>query len=354
MLETRSARSVFLALAVLAALAGAACQKSQAGTPPAAAAAPAAPQPNDVVAEFGSEKITRAELDRKREDRLMRIRQQEYELSRQVLQEMVYDRLVAKEASDRGISREEYLAREIDAKVAPPNAAELGELYEQNKARFGAQPKEAAIAYISAAMLDQRREERQAAFAREVLGRYDVKLRLSPPRAKVTVPADAPTLGPADAPVTIVAYADYQCPYCQRSQPVVEQVLAEYKGKVRLVHRDFPLNIHPQALPASHAARCAAEQGKFWEYHRSLLGSPGDFQKQDLLRRAGEVGMKLPEFTACMESNRHDAAIQQAIDEGTRLGVSGTPAFFINGQVFFGAYPIERFREVIDAELAGS
>src|SRR5437867_2170959 len=91
----------------------------------------------------------------------------------------------------------------------------------------------------------------------------------------LAIPASAPTLGPEGAPVTIVEFTDYQCPFCHRAQATIDQVMSTYAGKVQLVHRDFPLEGHPQAFPAARASRCAGEQGTFWDYHRSLMGAPG-------------------------------------------------------------------------------
>ena len=136
-------------------------------------------------------------------------------------------------------------------------------------------------------MLGQRaKAERRAAFEKGLRDAARVAVRLEAPRAAVAIPAGAPVERPGDAPVTLVEFTDYQCPYCHRAQAVVDQVLARYSGKVRLVHLDFPLDGHPGAVPAARAARCAAEQGKFWEYHRSLMTAPGTLDAADLAGRA--------------------------------------------------------------------
>jgi protein-disulfide isomerase len=168
----------------------------------------------------------------------------------------------------------------------------------------------------------------------------------------VAIPAGAPSLGPASAPVTIVEFSDYQCPYCRRAQNTVDELVAKYKDKVRLVHRDFPLDGHPRAFPAARAARCAGEQGRFWDYHRGLLVGTGDFSDQDFKSRAQALGLDGSKFDACLQSPRHDQEIRASVEDGTRIGVTGTPAFFINGRMLFGARPIEQFQEVIDSELS--
>jgi protein-disulfide isomerase len=161
-------------------------------------------------------------------------------------------------------------------------------------------------------------------------------------------------MGPADAPITIVEFTDYQCPYCQAAQQYVDRVMATYKGKVRLVYQEFPLDFHAQAKPAGRAARCAGEQGKFWEMHTGLLRTPGTFDDADLQSRAAGLGIDAKAFGACTASNKYDAVIQKAIDNGRSVGVSGTPTFFLNGRSFSGAQPFETFERLIEEELASA
>jgi protein-disulfide isomerase len=177
-----------------------------------------------------------------------------------------------------------------------------------------------------------------------------VKILLSEPRAVVQVPASAASLGPADAKVTIVEFLDYQCPFCHRAQESVDQMLKEYEGKVRFVHRDYLLG-KPRSLAAARAARCAGEQGKFWEYHRSLLLQAGDLSDADLTNRAKALGLDGGRFASCAATDKFDADIQSATDAGSQLGVSGTPTFFVNGKRAVGALTEQQFRELIDAEL---
>jgi len=170
----------------------------------------------------------------------------------------------------------------------------------------------------------------------------------------VAIPASAPTLGPNGAPVTIVEFTDYQCPFCHRAQATIDQVLSTYAGKVQLVHRDFPLEGHPQAFPAARASRCAGEQGKFWDYHRSLMRAPGPMDEADLQSRAASLKLDSAAFATCLASGRHDASIQESTEAGMKAGVDSTPAYFINGRLIIGARPFEAFKDVIDAELGRS
>jgi protein-disulfide isomerase len=166
----------------------------------------------------------------------------------------------------------------------------------------------------------------------------------------VVIPAGTAVLGPANAPVTIVEFSDYLCPYCQSAEATVAKVLARYQGKVKFVHRDFLLG-RPRSLAVARAALCSGEQGKFWEYRHDLLSTHGDWTDQDLSGRAAKMGLRAPDFQACLASDRYDKAIQASSDYGQQLGVSGTPTFFVNGRRMTGVRSEQQFDEIIQAEL---
>jgi protein-disulfide isomerase len=176
---------------------------------------------------------------------------------------------------------------------------------------------------------------------------------LDPPvpfRAHVGV--DGPTRGAPDALVTLVEFEDFQCPFCKKAQETVQNVLARYKDKVKLVHRDFPLQpLHPASLKAHEAARCAEEQGKFWEYRDLLYKNAPAANSDQLTQYASQLAMNLPDFDKCVESEKFRGIVQKDEDEGDRLGVQGTPAFFLNGRLLSGAQPDAEFSRIIDEEL---
>ncbi len=353
--------SVLVLLA--AALAVGACSRSAgpAGTasparpaPPAAAATPAAAPSGSVVAEVNGTPILASELEEKAAGRLARVRQEEYDIRRQALDQLISDRLIAAEAAKQRLSTEALVAREVDAKAAPLQASDVDQIYEQNKARFGGTTRDEAIARIRQVMGERAKADRRAAWEKGLRAAARVSVRLEAPRTAVAIPPGAPSTGPADARVTVVEFTDYQCPFCHRAQTVIDQVLQRYSGRIRYVHLDFPLDGHPQALPAARAARCAGEQGKFWEYHRDLMTAPGALDAADLQRRAAALRLDTPSFDACVSSGRYDQAIQASLREGDELGVTGTPAYFVNGRMISGARPIESFTELIDDELGRS
>jgi protein-disulfide isomerase len=342
--------------AVLVALAPLALSCGRASAPPPAATRSSTPPPaaapaSGVVAEVNGTSIQASELEERVHNRLASLRQQEYDLRRQALEEIIAERLVAAEATKRGISAEKLLAQEVDKKVTLPDEKQLDTIYEQNKLRFGSAPKKEAVARIRDILTQRAVSERRSVFEKELRRAASVNVRLDPPRTDVQIPAGAPATGPKDAPVTIVEFTDYQCPYCHSSQRTIDEVLSRYSGKVRLVHLDFPLDIHPEAVSAARAARCAGEQGKFWEFHRSLMTQNGSMDEDDLKGRAKKLELKESSFGTCLASARHDEAIQAELHQGTELGVNGTPAYFVNGRMLSGSQPVEAFVDVIDAEL---
>jgi len=135
---------------------------------------------------------------------------------------------------------------------------------------------------------------------------------------------------------------------------VLGRILSEFPGKVRLVYKDFPLPSHPGALPAAEAARCAGEQGRFWEYHDLLFVAQPAFSRTDLQTYAARLGLAADKFAACLDSGRHRAAAKADVAEGQAAGVRATPTFFVNGQRLVGAQPIEVFRDAVNGALSDS
>jgi protein-disulfide isomerase len=341
-------RRVLSSTCLFALLAVAGCARSRAASPAADTE-----DPRKVVARVGGASITLEEVDRRAAGKLQRLRNEEYDARRQALDEMIVERLFEKEAAARGVTQDALLKAEVDAKVTPPTAEDVKTIYEQNRAAAGTRTLAELTPLIERSLREHRLAERSAQFRDELKARTGVKVTLDAPRVAITVPADAPALGPAGAPVTIVEYLDYQCPFCHRAQGVVDEVLSRYAGQVRFVHRDYLLG-KPRSLPAARAARCAGEQGKFWEYHRNLLLGSGDMGDEDLRSRATAMGLDAGRFSACVASDRFDADIKRSTESGNSLGIDATPTFFVNGRRLMGAVPAGQFAEVIDSELGRS
>lgn len=289
-----------------------------------------------------------AQLKAQLDDIKSQVKEQEYNLRKKALTELLFDM----EAQASGVSRNDLVSREVTAK-AKVSSADIDALWEEVKSGARGATKEAMQGQLHQMILQRKTEGELARYQRELFKKYDVAMvGLTPSRKVVSVPDDAPVLGPKDAPITIVEYTDYQCPYCQKAQQYVDQVMETYKGRVRLVYQEFPLDFHAQALPAGVAARCAGEQGKFWEMHEGMLRVPGAFDDNDLMSRAAALGLDTTKFSACTTSGKFDPVIQKAIAGGRAIGVTGTPTFFVNGRSFSGAQPFEVFERIIEEELA--
>jgi protein-disulfide isomerase len=167
----------------------------------------------------------------------------------------------------------------------------------------------------------------------------------------VEVEAKGPARGPANALVTIVEFSDFQCPYCSREVPVIERVMKDYDGKVRLVFRHYPLDFHPFAQKAAEAGACAQDQGKFWELHDKMFTNQNKLGVDDLKGYAKSLGMDPSKFDQCLDSGEKKALVEEDMKAGSAAGVSGTPAFFINGVFINGAQPYEQIKQAVDREL---
>jgi protein-disulfide isomerase len=280
---------------------------------------------------------------------MMELRAREYQLRSQALDALVAQALIEKEAQVRGVTTEALYHSEVEAR-AVVTEAEAKAYYEANKARMGTTSEADALRQIQAGLSKQRETERRAAFARELRAKYEVKVLLEPYRVPVEI-GTAPVRGNPKAPVTIVEFSDFQCPYCHRARPAVKRVREVYGDQVRFVFRHFPLDFHAQAEKAGEAAACAGDQGKFWEMHDLLWASPGKLQVADLKAHAETLGLDTAAFNQCLDSGRRDGLVEADLEAGKSYGVSGTPAFFVNGRSLVGAQPFEAFAQVIDDEL---
>ena len=166
---------------------------------------------------------------------------------------------------------------------------------------------------------------------------------------------DDPIIGPENAPITIIEFSDYECPYCQKwHQETYDKLLETYPDQVRFVYRDFPLeSIHPDAEPAAEAANCANEQNAFWKYHDLLFDRPNGLGREAYIGYASSLGLDTAAFTECLDSGRYKEEVQADLSFAVNLGVQSTPTFFINGIPLVGAQPFEVFQQVIDLEQAG-
>jgi protein-disulfide isomerase len=162
-----------------------------------------------------------------------------------------------------------------------------------------------------------------------------------------------PSIGPDDAPVTIVEFSDFQCPYCQLwYQQTFDQLMANYPGQIRFVYLDLTSPGHPESLPAAEAASCSGEQGAFWKFHDALFSGQYALGRASYEQYAADLGLDIAAFTACLDDHRYQAEVKADTAEAARLGLNGTPSFVINGRILIGAHPFADFKAIIDEELA--
>jgi protein-disulfide isomerase len=342
-----------LVVALSAALAVVGCKQDPAGTGGSGTGATAvsAENPSMVVAKYGDKTITLKEVDATIASQLKQLEKQKLELRQRTAEQMALQEMVRAEAAKVGQTEEQWFKANVDAKLPIPSEEEIQKVFNENQARMppGATVDSMREQIIGFLQNDQKREITLKVFD-ELKAKNKFQLLLEEPR--VQVEAKGPTRGPDNAKVTIVEFSDFECPFCSRAEESVNKVMEQYAGKVRLVYRHYPLPFHANAAKAAEAAACADDQGKFWEMHKVLFANQQKLGVEDLKAHAAAIGLDTAKFAACLDGGSKKAVIDADQKAGTEAGVSGTPAFFINGKLLSGAQPLAEFQRIIDAELA--
>jgi protein-disulfide isomerase len=306
------------------------------------------------IAEVDDRAILVSDLQKYAGRELSLQRENLYKIEKQKLEEYISAFLLTQEAKKRGVSVETVLDQEVNSKILPVGDDEIEVFYKSNKARI-AVDLDKGREQIRGYLRNQKIEAQKALFFKSLRSNAKVVTYLKPPpifRAALSIVGE-PFKGSEKAPVTIIKFEDFQCPFCKQVQPTFNELLSRYDGKVRLVHKDLPLeSLHPQASQAAEAARCAYEQGKFWEYHDKLYATSPKASADDLKSYAKDIGLNVDSFDRCFASGKYKAVVQQDLNEGAQLGLTGTPTFFINGREISGNQPSETFEAIIDEELA--
>jgi protein-disulfide isomerase len=281
---------------------------------------------------------------------LRQLRMQEFELKNKALEALITRRLLEAEAKKRAVSVEEFVEQEIDSKVGEPNDAAVEAFYLAQQDRINGRLDEVRPQVIQALKQARIQQARQA-YLVALREKAQLAVFLRPPSVDI-VSDPARVRGAASAPITIVEFSDFQCPFCSKIQPVLSGLLKKYEGRVKLAFRDFPLRqIHPLAQRAAEASRCAAEQGKFWEYHDRLFAIPSRLDSASLNEHARAVSLDVGAFEACVAGGKFVSSIEADLQEGTKIGITGTPAIFVNGVFVGGAQSAAALEKAIDAEL---
>ncbi len=301
-------------------------------------AKPTAPPANNadharVLATVNDKQITLGDIENSLRPLIFNVQEQVYALRKQDLELKINDTLLAQEAQKKGITTRALLDAEVNAKVARVTDADAQAFYDQNKERISgdfAQTKAQIVQYI------QERKEREAtvAFAQQLRRASKVEVNLTAPESPAFTIAtdDQPVKGNPSAVVTMVEFTDFECPGCARQHPVLERIVSEYKDRVRLVVRDFPLSQHANARKAAEAAEAAREQGKYWEYVSVLFRNQSALGLDKLRQYATEVGLDRAQFDKSLDSGKFAEKVQRDVMEGRKLGINGTPTLYLNGK----------------------
>ena len=300
-----------------------------------------------VVATIKGEKLTAGELEDSLLPLIFDVQEQVYKLRKDELELSINDTLLDQEAQKRKITTNALLDAEVKTKPVTDEQAQA--FYDQNKDRVSGdftQTKDAIRQYLEQAQVRQA----ERAFVQKLRATATIQSFLVEPESPVfsISTTDQPSLGKADAPVTIVAFTDYQCPSCAAIHPELERLVKEYGDKVRLVTRDFPLSQHTEAFKAAEAAEAARDQGKYWEYIQILLHNQSALTVDKLKGYASELALDRTKFDSALDSGKFAESVQRDIEDGMKLGINGTPTIFINGRrVSVQGY--DQLKSIVDA-----
>jgi protein-disulfide isomerase len=283
--------------------------------------------------------------------KLLDLRKQEYNVKRDALESLIRRKLVEAEAKKRGLTIDELLKQEVDSKITEPSDAEAKGYYlaARNSSTLSFEELKPQLKEL---MKNLEIEQARQKYADSLRAKVDLSILLQPPSVDVVYDPGR-VKGNPDAPVTIVEFADFQCPFCQKTEATLKALLAKYDGRVRLAFLDFPLTeIHSHAEKAAEAAHCAGDQGKFWEYHDDLFADQSKLDEASLIERAKSLHLDQTAFRSCLSSGKFKHDVDANREEGTKAGVTGTPSYFINGVFLSGTQPQAEFEKIIDNQLA--
>ena len=343
------------ALVCMVTLAVTACSESSSAAGQAMPPPPSSP--DQVVGEVAGRKITLKEVDAKWEEfdaaERARVTQLMYQNRRNMLDQVVGEILIENAAKAANATVDAYLDQEVTRRATPVSEQEVVQFFDANRDRAEGRTLDQLRGQIKGFLESQRKLQARAQLVTDLKAKSTgVKVMLDPPRYTVATTATDPVRGVATAPVTIIEFSDYQCPFCARVNPTLEQVRKAYGDQVKIIFKDFPLPNHAQAPKAAEAAHCAGEQGKYWEMHDQLFANQRALNVPDLKQHAATLGLDATAFNQCLESGKHAKLVAAGTTQGEAMGVNSTPTLYINGRPLIGAQPFDAFKQVIDEELA--
>ena len=348
-----AARGIVAATVVIAA---SGCSKA---TPDSAQAAPSAAENKDipeVLATIGNEQVTLADVRARAGDQLDQLESQ-YLRSRSktvedALQAILRERVIVAEANKTGKTIEDLVLAEAGGTYDPTDV-EIATWFNENKARLGNRTIDDVRAQIADLLRKKRRDEAAERLQNKLNSQRQVAIKFQPFRLAFEN-GNSPMLGKKGAPVTLIEFSDFQCPFCRQFAPTIHQIDKDYGDKIAIVYRQYPIpSLHPFAFKAAEASLCAHEQGKFWGLHDMMFAEQERLTVMDLKDKAGRLGMDKTKFSSCLDTGKYTEQVQRDMQEAVRAGATGTPAIYVNGvEVPGGAVPYSTIAAAIEKELA--
>lgn len=300
-----------------------------------------------VIAEIAGQPITAGELEQKEASKLLQARYKYYVAERDALEQYIDEHILELQAKKESVSIDELLKLHVKVTEPDPTEDQLRFYYEGVQTD---EPYATARPNIIETIHQLRMKKVRDAYIASLRAEYGVVVELNQPSAKVEA-GNAPRLGTDKAPVQIIEYSDYECPYCQKVNPDLVRLRQEFGDQVSLVYKDFPLPMHPDAAKAAEGARCAGAQGKFWEFHDFLFDTK-KLQVADMKAEARTLKLDTAKFDECLDKGEQFTDLKKDAQDAQRLGLSGTPSFFINGRFMSGAIRYTKLRDTVLQELA--
>jgi protein-disulfide isomerase len=306
-----------------------------------------AQDPSTVVAEVGNQKLTAGELQEKEAGKLLQASYKYYLAERDALNQLIDQQVLEMQAAKESLTVDELIKKHVTVSVKDPTEDQIKFYYEGLSSE---EPYETVRGKILDAVREMRTSKAKADYVASLRDQFGVVVELGQPSAQVDI-ADAYRLGPKDAPVQLIEFGDYECPYCQKAHIELRRLRDQFGDKVALVYKDFPLPMHASSQKAAEAARCAGVQGKFWEFHDALFETH-KLQPADLKEEARTLKLDGARFDQCLDSGEQAAAVKKDLEQSKRLGLTGTPAFFANGHFMSGAVSYSKLRETVEQQLS--
>jgi protein-disulfide isomerase len=311
-----------------------------------------APKPG-VVAKINGEEITEDQLIGDDKLDFFDLKKREYDLKMDRLNKLMVDKLVGAEAKAANMSTEDFLNKKVvggEIKISDKDYKKFVAEKHIPDSQINPQIKERIMSYLQSLKKQELVQEHVAKLTKG----QPVEAYFSKPKMEVKVDVgNAPFFGKEGAPITIVEFSDFQCPFCSRGADVVHELKAKYGNKIKLAFKQFPLPMHKDARPAAEAALCVNEQGmdKFWKFHDAAFKNQDKLDAANLEKFAKDSGANVDKYKECIGSKKHAGDVQKDMEYGEKIGVKSTPTFFVNGQLVSGAVPIEQFAEIIEDDL---